>query len=124
VNRLDRKSLERRLEKLESALSPEWILSGELPNGEQRYFDWKKILNLQYMAMNIYIPSKMGSTQNKIAPGLADFNEDDQRFIKDFVLSKLPKHPYVPESRRIFTMILKGDLAVHEQPLEDFIDPS
>ena len=121
---MDRKSLERRLEKLESAIFPEWVLLGELPDGQQRYFDWKRILSLQYKVMNIYIPSKMGSPQNKISPGLADFNEDDQRFIKDFVLSKLPKHPYVPESRRIFTMILKGDLAVHEQPLEDFINPS
>ena len=60
---MDRKSLARRLEKLESAMSPEWILTGVLPNGEQRELDWKEILNIQYMAMNIFIPSKKGSPQ-------------------------------------------------------------
>ena len=47
---MDRKSLARRLEKLESAMSPEWILTGVLPTGEQREFDWKEILNFEAMS--------------------------------------------------------------------------
>lgn len=120
---MDRKSLEKRLGKLESKMFPSWMKIGEMPNGEQKYFDLSKSLVLQYKAMKIYIPSKKATAPNKIAPTLADFNEADQRFIKDFVIAKLPWDPYIPETRRIFAMVIMGDPAIYEQPLENFIDP-
>lgn len=55
-------------------------------------------------------------------PNLADFYDKYQAFMLDFVAAKIPRHPYMPETRRIFAMVVEGDAAIRDKPLMDFID--
>ena len=53
---------------------------------------------------------------------MADFYDKDQAFMLDFVAAKIPIHPYMPEARRIFAMVVEGDAAIRDKTLKDFID--
>jgi hypothetical protein len=112
---IDLKALEKRISKLEAAINP-LAMEGSMPNGETKFFEWKKILKLQYEAMRIKIMCNR-------TPTLDDFSQEDQNFMKDFVRATLPKDPMMPAVRKTFWMVEKGDTAIYELPLEDFVGP-
>jgi len=112
---IDRRSLERRLSILEGASS--WsYLEGTLPDGEAKLFDVKRVFNLLFECMQKVVLEKK-------APILADFSEDDQKYMKDFNRADLPNIGYIPMHRRCFAMTEMGDLSIKDLPLENFVGP-
>jgi hypothetical protein len=108
----DRKTLEKRLANLELKLKP-IAMGGVMPDGSTKFFDWKKILNLQFEIWGF----------EKIAPTMADFNEEDQIFMKEFLRAKFTNEAYMPAVRQSFWIVEKGDLGIYEISLEKFIEP-
>jgi hypothetical protein len=108
----DRKTLEKRLANLELKLKP-IAMVGIMPDGSTKFFDWKKILNLQFEIWGF----------EEIAPKMADFKEEDQIFMKEFLRAKFTDEAYMPFVRQCFGIVEKSDLGLYEIPLEKFIEP-
>jgi hypothetical protein len=112
---MSRKAIEKRIAKLETV----WVqygFEGIMPDGEERFFDAGKFLNLLFENIEIDILQKR-------SPTLADFSEEDQKFMKEFIRADLPKNNFIPMTRRYFATAEAGDLSIKEQPLEDFVEP-
>jgi hypothetical protein len=112
---IDRKALEKRISKLETAIDT-IAIEGSMPDEETKLFEWKKTLALQLKVMKIKLMCNR-------TPTLDDFSQEDQNFMKDFVRATLPEDPMLPAMRRTFWMVEKGDTAIYELPLEDFVGP-
>jgi hypothetical protein len=111
---MDRKSIEKRLQKLEDNKSSCFI-KGIMPDGETYLFDVRTALVLSFNATIIRFK------QNR-APNSKDFLPEDPIFMQNFIKAELPHYPYIPMMRQAFKMTIDADLAVHEIPLGYFMD--
>jgi hypothetical protein len=112
---MDRKSIAKRLQKLEDNTTS-FTLEGILPSGEIYLFDLRKALVLSFDADIIRI-------NHNRAPNMDDFSTEDRIFMQNFVKAELPHYPYIPMMRQAFKMTIDADLAIYELPLKDFVDP-